>query len=410
MKIAFMVGKFPSLSETFVLNQITGLIDQGHEIDIYASQKGNNAKVHPDVKKYNLLDNAHYINMPSNRIARVVNAVKLTLENLHKSPLKILNSFNFFKYKKKALSLSLFYRLLPFLNNKSKKYDMVHCHFGTNGNIAIDLRDIGAFETKISTVFHGYDISTYIDKNGTDVYNELFKKGDIFLPISERWKSKLIDLGCSEEKIKVHHMGIDTEKFKFRPRKKTDKIKILTVARLVEKKGVQYAVKAVAELVKEFPEIEYKIAGDGILNSEIKNLIKELHVEEHIKMLGWKQQDEIEELLEEADFFLAPSVTSEEGDQEGIPVAIMEAMAKGLIVISTFHSGIPELVQDGKTGLLAPERDVDVLVEKLKYLIDNEDEWEDFSLNARKFVKSNFDINKLNNDLDEIFQSLVQEV
>ncbi|MFW5891561.1 MAG: glycosyltransferase, partial [bacterium] len=180
--------------------------------------------------------------------------------------------------------------------------------------------------------------------------------------------------------------------------------------RLVEKKGVQYAVKAIAELVKEFPEIEYKIAGDGLLSSDIKNLIKELQVEEHIKMLGWKQQDEIEALLDESDLFLSPSVTSKEGDQEGIPVAIMEAMAKGLIVISTYHSGIPELVQDGKTGLLAPERDVETLIQKIRYLINNEDEWGKLSSNAREFVKDNFDINKLNDDLDKRFQKLVQEV
>jgi colanic acid/amylovoran biosynthesis glycosyltransferase len=205
-------------------------------------------------------------------------------------------------------------------------------------------------------------------------------------------------------------MGIDTKKFKFRSRKKKDKIKILTVARLVEKKGIQYAVKAIAELVKYFPEIEYKIAGDGILISDIKDLIKKLQMEKHIIMLGWKQQDEIEALLDESDLFLSPSVTSEDGDQEGIPVAIMEAMAKGLIVISTYHSGIPELVQNGKTGLLAPERDVESLIQKIRYLINNEDKWEKLSLNAREFVKDNFDINELNDDLDKKFQKLVQEV
>lgn len=170
-------------------------------------------------------------------------------------------------------------------------------------------------------------------------------------------------------------MGIDTKKFLFSPRKLRfdGKIHLLTVARLVEKKGIQYSIQAVAKVVKKYPQIEYKIAGDGPLKSDMESLIDGLKVNGNVKLLGGKQQGEIIELMKDADIFLAPSVTSNDGDQEGIPVAIMEALAQGLPVISTYHSGIPELVQDGISGFLVPERDTKSNIKKYGLKWDKRD-------------------------------------
>ncbi|GAI04953.1 unnamed protein product, partial [marine sediment metagenome] len=128
MKIAFIVGGFPSLSQTFILNQITRLIDMGHEVEIFARTNPKDKKVHSDVKKYHLVKRTHYI--PQNKIVCVLKAIFLIITNFHKSPVKILKSLNVFKYGKQALSLRLFYALISF---QDTNFDIIHCHFGPTG-------------------------------------------------------------------------------------------------------------------------------------------------------------------------------------------------------------------------------------------------------------------------------------
>jgi len=411
MRIAFILSEFPVLSETFVLNQITGLVDRGHVIDILASSSGPNSKVHEDVKKYALLDRTFYwAPVPENKLKRGIKGVHIFTSNLHYCPISLIRSLNFFKYGRQAANLHLLYKVAPLCGRVDRDYDIVHCHFGPNGMLGARLRDIGAIKGKVVTTFHGYDISTYLMNNGRKVYDYLFKSGDLFLPISERWKERLIDIGCDKEKIIVHRMGIDPNRFKFRLRKSNDgSVRILTVARLVEKKGVEYGIRAVCKLLPAFPNVEYLIAGDGPLKNDLQRLVEKLGLGRKVKLLGWMSQGEIVDLMENAHIMLAPSVTSKEGDQEGIPVALMEALAMGLPVVSTYHSGIPELVKDGESGLLAPERDVDALAEKLRQLIENPSVWPEMGRAGRSFVEQHYNIDKLNDRLVDIFKKLASE-
>lgn len=404
MKIAFIVGEFPVLSQTFVLNQITGLIDRGHEVDIFAGKPGNDTIVHEEVKKYNLLERTYYQTMPASKFLRFAKGLGIVISNLQKNPIVLLRSLNVLKLGKNAASLSILYKTIQFLDKG--QYDIIHCHFGPLGIMGTILKDIGIIKGRLVTTFHGYDMSLYIKKEGNDVYNYIFEMGDMFLPVSERWKNELIKLGCDEKKIFVHRMGIDTRKFLFCPRKPRDngKVQLLTVARLVEKKGVQYGINAVAKVLKNHSDIEYKIVGDGTLRGDMARLIDELDVSNNIKLLGWKTQEEIVELMKSADILLAPSVTSQDGDQEGIPVALMEALAQGIPVISTYHSGIPELVQDGISGFLVPERDTNQLAEKIIYLIEHQEIWAEMGQAGHDHVEKNYNIERLNNQLVELYQ------
>ena len=406
MKIAIIVSGFPKLSETFILNQITGLLDLGHEVEIFAFYNPKEKKVHDDVEKYRLMERVHYFNIPDSMIKRALKAIFLIITNFHKSPIKILKSLNVFKYGKKALSLRLLYVVVPFLG---KKFDIIHCHFGPNGVIGAYLKEVG-INSKLITTFHGYDMSKFISDHGEGIYKNLFLKGDLFMPISEHWKKKLIEMGCEEGKIIVHRMGIDVEKFEFSERRKTGTIKILSVGRLVEKKGHEYAIKALAKVVnKNGKDIIYRIVGDGPLKDKLMSLAEELGIEDCVKFMGNVEDEELLKLYKESHIFILPSVTASDGDQEGIPVVLMEAQAMGLPVISTYHSGIPEVVIDGKSGFLVPEKDVDALAEKLEYLIEHPELWSEMGRYGREFVEKNYDIKKLNRRLVEIYQSLIQK-
>ena len=411
MKIAFIVNQFPALSETFILNQITGLLDRGHEVDIYAYSPRNDPGVHADVERYNLLKRTYYMtiyaSMPRNKIYRLIKGIGRIAIDLHKKPMAVLNSLNLLKFGKDAASLRILYQITPFLDKGP--YDIVHCHFGPIGHLGIILKAVGAVHGQIVTTFRGYDISSYVEKKGEHIYDTLFEKGDLFLCVSEQIKDMLIKLGCDERKIVVHRSGVQLTKFHSRLRKpKSDgKLRLLTIARLVEKKGVQYGIQAVAKVLKSHPDIEYKIAGDGHLKNNLQRLIEELKVFDNVKLLGWQHQEQIIESLQEADILLAPSVTSQSGDREGIPGAIVEALAWGLPVLSTRHSGIPEVIQDGESGFLVPERDTEALAEKLEYLIEHPELWPEMGRKGRKYVEEHYDIDKLNDRLAEIYQRLL---
>lgn len=403
MSIAFIVSAFPTLSETFILNQITGLIDLGHKVDIFSFYKPKEKKVHPEVIKYRLLDKVHYFGIPKRRFRRLVKAIKIIFRYFVFHPKEIIKCLNFKKYGGKYNALNNLFKIVPFLR---KKYDVIHCHFGPNGNEMIFLKDIFP-EIKFITTFHGYDITKFLNENSNGVYKRLFKKGDLFMPISNLWAERLKDLGCAGDKILVHRMGVDTKQIVFRERTVSDdNIMVLTVARLVDKKGLRYSITAVAKIIQKYPEVNYYIVGDGYLRKRLEDLINEFGVENKIKLLGAIENSKVRELMQKSHVFLLASVTSSDGDQEGIPVSIMEAMASGLPVISTYHSGIPEIVLDGKSGFLVPEKDVDALTEKLEYLIEHSEIWPEMGKAGRKFVEENFDIRKLNKRLVEIYEEL----
>ncbi|OHB73465.1 MAG: hypothetical protein A2W17_06020 [Planctomycetes bacterium RBG_16_41_13] len=411
LKIAFLVSVFPSLSETFVLNQITGLIALGHAVDIYAIERSNDSKVHEDVEKYGLMSRINYYgeaitNMPVRRLDRLLKGIILLFNHFHENPRAFINSLNIFKFKREAASFRILYKIVPFVGKGD--YDVLYCHFGPNGNLGILLKDLRIFSGKVVTVFHGYDMSLYIREHGKEKYDNLFKKGDLFLPISERWKNELISWGCREDKILVHRMGVDVEKYRSvnRTAGNEDRTIIITIARFVEKKGIRYGIEAVGRIADKRPDLEYRIIGDGPLRDELESYVDKLNIRERVQMLGWKSQEEILRCMMDSDILLAPSVTSKDGDQEGIPVVLMEAMAMGIPVVSTYHSGIPELVQDGVTGFLAPEGDVTALAEKLMYCMEHRELWPSIRKEGYEKILENYNIHKLNSRLADIFLQL----
>lgn len=409
MKIAFLVGKFPSLSETFILNQITGLIDLGHEIDIYATKPNTLGTTHTDIEKYDLLKRTYYYPiLPTNYGLRILKGIGILLTWGIRYPF-IWKTLNFFQFHRYASSFRFLYQTVPFLRQKLPKYDLILCHFGNVGNKGNCLRKVGAIQGKLCTVFHGQDLTEYVKEEGNQVYDELFAEGDLFLPISDRWRNLLIDLGSPKEKTFVHRMGIDCDHFSFNPRQlnPSEEIHITSVARLTEKKGIEYGIRAVAKIQQFYPNLTYTIVGDGPLKADLEKLIKHLKVENVVKLLGWKQRDDVISILNRAVFFLAPSITAFNGDQEGIPVAIMEAMAMGLVVLSTQHSGIPELVEDKVSGFLAPERDADALANLVIFLAQHRELCKEVSQRGRKQVEENYDIKKLNLQLSKLLESVL---
>lgn len=406
MRIAFIVGQFPMLSETFILNQITGVIEQGHEVDIYTEYWGDCSCVHPDVHKFQLLERTYLLpSIPNNLFWRLSKGVVLFLTHFHQSPRLLLSTLNLRKHGLVAGGLWLLYSAIPLINKSP--YHIIHCQFATQGYRGMFFKALLHPQPKLIITFRGHDISSYIQKHGQHIYGDLFQAGDYFLTNCEFFRQRVINLGADPARTQVHFSGLDCKKFPFQSRQAEPTIQITTIGRLVEKKGIEYAIRAVAQQIQHYPHLKYQIIGDGPLKEHLQRLIYDLGAEQSIALLGWKNEQEIIEILKQSHLFIAPSVTAADGNQDAPINVLKEAMAMGLAVISTHHGGIPELVQDGVSGFLVPERDVDALASKLEQLIQNPQWWGKMGKAGRAYVEQHYDLQQLNQRLVQLYKQLV---
>jgi colanic acid/amylovoran biosynthesis glycosyltransferase len=403
MRVLFVVHRFPVLTETFVLNQITGLIDRGVDVRILAVHRGERADVDPDGERYQLLERVTYMGVPASRAVRIGKRVGILIGQALRRPVVTVRSLNVVRCGLSAASLSLCHAASALPRNE--RFDIIHGHFGPMGQLAVDCRYTRAISGKIVTTFYGYDASSYMKRYGETCYRRLFTEGDLCIAICEPMRQRLIEIGCDPSAIELHRIGVDMRRVEPKRFEGTANrgARLFTVARLTEKKGLAYALRAVAEVYREHPSLQYTIVGDGPLRAELESLTRGLGIADAVHWKGGARHDRVIELMRDADIFLLPSVTGADGDQEGTPIVLMEALAHGLPVLSTLHSGIPEIVRDGESGFLVPERDVDALARKLRWLLERPRLWPEMGLAGRTFVQREFDISKLNDELLEIY-------
>ncbi len=365
MKITYIVSSFPKLSETFVLNQITGLIDRGHEVEIIAFGRQREDSVHEDVHRYNLLAKTHYV---------VKNQSSLGIE---------LNE---------RIVQALFFT------------DLLHAHF-TAWPAEAALKLSKMFGIPFVFTAHAYDI--FIGPDPVAM-REKFDMAARVITVSYYNKEYLLDLLGSDlaDKIEVIRCGIDIKRFGHVKRSPGDTVKILFVGRLVEKKGAAFAIEAFGEVLKENPNVELRLIGDGPLKDEVVDLIKRLDLKGKALMLGPLPQSEVLKEINGADIFLLPSITAENGDREGVPVSIMEAQATGLPVVSSVHTGIPEVIIDGKTGLLFPEKDVSAIAMGLNRLVKDPGLRNRMGKSGRDYIRAHFEHKEEIRALEGLFKGL----
>ncbi|WP_010631544.1 glycosyltransferase [Sporolactobacillus vineae] len=405
MKILFFVGEFPKLSQTFILNQITGLIDAGHDVRIIAKRKAPGQKVHDDVANYRLDERTIYYDAAGSN-SKLQKAVHFAAALASVSIARLFEKKDWKSFSYRDLfrqpNLAFLIRTLSRINLRG--CDAVLAHFGPNGLLARKCIDLGLLQGDLYIAFHGYDMLRYINEKGENVYQDLFASRSTLLPISEYWKRRLIVLGADPDRIIVHHMGIDLSRFTVCPARPAKETVIVSAARFVEKKGLEYGIKAIAEMISHGYPVRYDLAGDGPLAAELKELIDRLHLGGHVRLLGWKTQEEWISLMKGAQIVLAPSVTARSGDMEGIPVQLMEAMAMEKLVVSTNHSGIPELIEDGVSGFLVKEKSPEQLAQAMMRIIDTPEKWDRITRQARWTVKQQFNRDVQNRRLIEMME------
>lgn len=287
---------------------------------------------------------------------------------------------------------------------------LIYAHFGTAGMMALPLARL--LDVPLLVLFHGYDASRSLRFSAyRKQLQPLFEYADV-LAVSRYFADRLIEHGADPDRTGVFHCGVPVDRFVYRERKSIrekvsagETIRYLQVASFADKKGHRYTLEAFRDLFAFHPNSELIFVGDGGLRRGCEKLASELGIAGKVRFEGWAAPEQVESFMAEADVFVHHSVTVDNGDQEGIPTGIMEAMATGLPVVTSLHSGIPELVQEGESGALVPERAVPAYAAKLRETL----EWgSELGRNARRRVEDEFNIERQSARLGDIYARLIE--
>lgn len=285
---------------------------------------------------------------------------------------------------------------------------LLHAHYGYMGIYAIPLKQ----KLKIPMVVSFYGLDVYMHTKSffyRQQLKKLFKHADLFLVCSERMRQDLIALGAPPSRLRVLYGGATLKKFpfSFKPYQANKPLNILMCGRFVEKKGFIYGVQAFIAAAAKNENLRLRIIGSGSEEGKLREIVNGAQVKAQIEFLGNRNHDEYIKELKQCHIFMSPSVTAQSGDKEGLPTVLIEAAALGKPLLATLHSGIPEIVHEGKNGYLAPERDVDALAKNITKLVDENYRWSEFAEYGRQLVEKEFCLEKQVEKLQRFYQELI---
>jgi colanic acid/amylovoran biosynthesis glycosyltransferase len=405
-RVGYLVYEFPKLSETFVVDEVKGHVENGVDVcvlSVIPVDGDSPAWTNLTGLPISLVNVFKTRRRKLNTFQKIVPALLEVARQRQLAPILFDRRIGGLNDRVMLLTLAGLFRRDPQLAN----LDVLHCHFGPNGRYAAVLKEYGVFTRPIVTTFHAYEITSLLKRCTPGFYDTLFRFGSLFLPISEFWVPRLIELGCDPNRIRVHRMGIDCDSIRYEERipDGSKPIRLISTGRLIEKKGHSYTLQALALLKESRAELSFTldIIGEGPDEAALKAEATRLGLNDRVRFHGGLPHRQTLEILREATIFVLPSVTAKDGDMEGIPVSIMEAMALGLPVVSTFHSGIPELVEDGISGRLVPERDSAALAEAIASVMATPERHQAFARAGRRKVEKAFDRRTLNAQLKNLY-------
>ena len=285
---------------------------------------------------------------------------------------------------------------------------LLHIYFG---HIAVHLLPlIRAWKNPSIVSFHGADVMVDMNKPAyRELTLQMLNAVTLVLVRSESLRRAVVDLGCDPNKIEIQRTGIPLEEFPFRERAvpKNGEWQFVQAGRLIEKKGLPVTLRAFSTFLKQHPNAMLTIAGEGPLLSELQKCAGELGVADRVSFTGFVSQEQLREIYYRSHIFVHPSQTGRDGNQEGIPNSMLEAMATGLPVFASEHGGIPEAIENGVSGVLVPERDDEALARALLKAAQNADLLSRIARAGTQAVRRNFDLSTQAQRLEEIYLRMI---
>lgn len=388
-KIVFKLREFPHLSETFIISQMITAIELGYEINVLTTRLLDLKRAHEEqLNQYQISDKIiiEDYKIPKNKFIRAVKWLILLVFNF-----KDINYIIRFYRANTTFSLTWLYQWVFY--KQFNEVAIFHVQYGTNSSILAKLKKTG-YKPSLIVTFHGHDaffpINDFIPNNG--YYDDLFKCADLITVNTPYLAEKVLDLGCPENKIKIIPVGVDTAFFYPLPKSenKDNTLKLITVGRLDAVKGHSYCIEAVRLLMEKGFNVILTIIGEGSERNNLEALIQKYQLGNCIFMKGKKTQIEIRELLWGHDLYLLTAVALADGRRETQGLATLEAQACGLAVVAFDSGGVKYTIDDGKTGFICNEYDINDLVSKIELLYNNEELLKSMSQNTVDFVNKNY--------------------
>lgn len=307
--------------------------------------------------------------------------------------------------------------------------DLFHTHFGDYSwqNLEVSRRtDIPQVVT-----FYGNDVTSYPQQHPKwkRLYRRLFEQVEGILCEGPHMAQSVVDLGCPEDKVHVHHLGVPISDIPFRPRSYDpgEPLRVLLAASFREKKGIPYALEALGRLQEDIPlevtiiggvatvplplGFSKDVSGSAAEKERILAAIDEWDLGDSVRLPGYQPHEVLMEEAYNHHVFLQPSVTARNGDGEGgAPVTLIEMAASGMPIVSTRHCDIPSIVKHEESGLLAPERDPDALVDHLRRLVESPDQWRQMAQAGRDHVEAEYNAPVQGRRLAELYRTILNDV
>jgi colanic acid/amylovoran biosynthesis glycosyltransferase len=409
LRVSMIVSGFPVLSQTFVSLQLAALVRRGHQIDVYnLGRRGRWDWLPTGVG--DSIGNVRIHHRGSRLRKRRINYFLFPkmIYLLSMSPLaawsvlkEVLSKSG---YKKFSILIADAY-LMKDLSN----YDLIHCQFANIVPRILELRALGLVGDKPELVcsVRGHDI-TKEKYQGREFWNAAFAGVDRFLPVCRKLESALIDKGCNKQiSIVRSPVNVDHIQSIHGQRPSGKQLRLVSIGRLVEKKGIIDALGALLILKHKGVEFQYSIIGDGALRRSLTDYAAAHGLTDHVQFLGAMPPDETLGILASSDVLIAPSKRAEDGNCEGIPNALKEAMLLEVQVIATTHSGIPELINHEENGYLCAESDPEDLARVIQRVADHPEQWEATAERAVVTVRSEYSPEKTTDDLIGAYRATI---
>ncbi|BAY24257.1 group 1 glycosyl transferase [Calothrix sp. NIES-2100] len=407
LKMAYILGTFPQLTQTFVNREITWVYKQNVDIHIFSLSQPKTIEIEEQSK--HLISCVRYAPFFSGKI------LKAQLYFLSHSPQKYLTAFfktiwhNYHEPKILFQTLAIFPKSVYFAQQiEALEIEHIHAHFIT---LAATAARITSDLLGISYSIHVHAVGLF-KRNSHDVRRQLEHASRV-VTISNYHRDYIAKLcpNINQNQIEVVYCSLETDRFQAISKQPSPKIhRILSVGRLIEKKGFKYLIDACAEIAKLGLLFQCDIVGEGPLKESLQARIEQYNLQNCINLLGSLKPEQVLKKYQESDIFVLACVVANDGNRDGLPVVLIEAMSCELPVITTPVTGIVDLVEDQQNGLLVKEKDTVSLAVAIERLIKDENLCKYLGTNARSKVLKDFQIQNNAAKLADIFRKIVTEV
>jgi len=392
MRIGIYTEVFPAWSETWNLAVVRGLAQQGHDVSVVSNKKGNMSFSAETAIDSSILQKTYYLGDTFS----TGSFQEKILTTIHATTRLILKPRSYFTYAKMRPFNGLYdvvYKaeLAPKFC-RIPQFDVVHGLFGPSARRAMMLELTKPNRAAVVATFAGWDINVLPRLCGSTYYTQLFENVDIIIAASQFIKRRLLEEGADADKIRVLSYGVDTKTIQSK-RDYYDGsrvVRLVFLGRLVECKGVEYAIKAMDLLRNRGLQAELNIIGDGPHRARLQSLTVSYGLTDRIIFHGVLPHNEALHLLRQNDILLAPGIVGSDGSEEALGGSILEAQAIGLPVICTDVGGMKEAIIPGHSGTVIPPENEAVLANAIAALVKNHPQWPQMGALGRKHIKANF--------------------